>query len=285
MEVVEHQHQGSFARRTPEERRQRVVQAEAQLGGIDRRRRRQIRKRLGERRDGLGDLGRAGAEHAGELPSAAPARVGTQDLDEGPEGRGALALEALADVDLGPLLARALGEFVGEPCLADAGRTDDACETALAAERAFEPLVELGERVDAADQRHARARRRVRVRAALPGLDALDPRHEAIADAPHRPDHRLAVAGIAHREARAADGARERTLADAFAGPERLEDLRLRDGAVAMPSQVDQQRQYLGLDGDRRTGAAKLEERVVEFPFPAVAESNDHPRSALAALA
>ena len=254
VQVVEHDHERRAPRRRAQEGGHPVVEPEARLRSLGPARvapRRQLLQQLGHQpRNLLG--GREPAAALGEL-GAEPA----QHLHPGPVRRRALALVTPPREHARARCARCARELVRGARLADARFAREQHHAAAPAPRTLERRREARERVLAPDEPVARDRGRRRRRFEL--------RHEAVAAPRHRADHALLVTRVADDRARDVHGGGQCAFGDDDAGPHPVEQLALRDHALAVARQIQQEVERLRLDLDARPSASQLTQVLVQL--------------------
>ena len=216
---------------------------------------------------------RAGPQLRRRARGAALFQQGAERVPPGPERRGALALVAPSLGDSGAARTRHVREALGRAGLADPGLSTQEGDPSPAPLRVVERGVELLQQVVASDEdRPLSACKRCSGRSRHP-LD--DGRGEPVAPAAERLDQAISRATVPQGAPNVTQRAGQGGLAHDDVGPDLVEDLALGDDPVAVPNQVEEQRERLGLQLHGRTVLAELGQGLVELE---VAEGVDAAR-------
>src|SRR5215217_4353011 len=149
VDVLDRQEQSALACGEGEQRDDRLEQTQLRLAGIGRSLRSSGR---GQAREELRELRQAGAQRARELVGVRAVEVVSDRLHEGQVGQRQLGVAAAAGQHGAPQLPSLAPKLAGQPGLADSGLAGERHETALAATRGEERLLQRRKLVIPADQ-------------------------------------------------------------------------------------------------------------------------------------
>jgi hypothetical protein len=145
MQVVEYEHERSFARGAAQERGGGVEQAEARALGVGAGRRPDVGVELTQLGQQLSQVGGARSELLTQRLRVRLLHVAAQGLNPGPVGGRAAGLPAAPDEHGRAPLPRAAGELLGEAALADPGLAAHEHDTPARRECVLERLTERGD--------------------------------------------------------------------------------------------------------------------------------------------
>ena len=224
-------------------------------------------------------LALAGPERAEDLALGGEAALGAarsecaQHLEERPERGRPLRLPAAPGEPAHAAAARLLAELFERARLPDAGLAHDQRDAAAPCRALFERSAQRLQRVGAAHEGRP-ARALGAGAAAAPRFGGFGVRHEAVAAPVHGLDHPRPLGAVAQRTPRGGDAARQHAVAHRGARPQRSQQLRLRNHALAVAEQVQEHVEGARLELRELAAAAQLVALLVEL---AVGEAPDHP--------